>query len=108
MVQPGFSWAAIRIGERQNFKFRRQLFDGNLQVVYFLAAAVGRPGNYHMGLHARVLGHALDDAARGVRARSENEKYLIILRSNSVRETRLRSSPGSTPLHGHRTATFGA
>jgi len=51
MMQPGFSWAAIGIRERQYFKFRRQLFNSETSSVHFLAAVAGRPGNYHMSLH---------------------------------------------------------
>jgi len=75
MMQPGFSGPAIGIRECQNFKTPAATVQSQaLKIVDFLAAPVGRPSYHHVGFHARVFGHALDDAARGVRARGEDKK----------------------------------
>src|SRR5437660_10874708 len=79
MVKPVPPGTAVGIGEDEDFKFRRELYDDHAQVVHFLAGVGRVPRDDHVSFHPRSLGYPLDDAARGIRARSENKKNFIIL-----------------------------
>src|SRR5689334_18030004 len=74
-----FTWTAVRIGESQHFKFFGELFDRGPQIAYFLAAIDRVSCNHDIGLDARTLHYAFDDASCGVFLGSEDEKNLVIL-----------------------------
>jgi len=79
VVKPRFAWAAVGIGEDQDFKIGRELLDADAEIVDLFAGACGFSGNDNIGFHARRGSDTFDEAVRGIVFGSEDEKNFEIL-----------------------------
>jgi len=73
IMQPGFSGRTSESVKRQSFKFRRQLFDGNLKLFTFSLQPLGGPAITTLAF-AREFLATRSMMRAGVRAGSEYEK----------------------------------
>ena len=79
VMQPGFARAAVGIGEDQDFKFRRELFDAHAKIVDLFATICGLAGDDHVGLHPRGSGDPFDGRVSGVLFGSQDEEDFVVL-----------------------------
>jgi len=97
VVQPGFAWAAVGVGEDQDFKIGRKLFDGDAKIVDLFAGAGGFAGDDDVGFDARGCGDALDEAVRRIAFGGEDEEYFEILMSEFTERDEIALEAGLHP-----------
>jgi len=94
VVQPRFAWPAVGVGEDQNFKIGRELFDADSEIVDFFAGGCGLSRDDDIGFHARGGSDPFDEAVRGIVFGSEDEKDLEILVSEFAERNQIALEAG--------------